>query len=102
MPMLGDQLYTIILLVLFLVGCPTNLIAFTQQRQTRTITNRSSAPHVPSRDDLDSLKYHLNIADLLVLFIFCPSEVFSPSHPLVDRSRPPRVCVIEEYPLEGY
>uniref|UniRef100_A0A915Q6L8 G-protein coupled receptors family 1 profile domain-containing protein n=1 Tax=Setaria digitata TaxID=48799 RepID=A0A915Q6L8_9BILA len=62
-PIVSDYVELGTLLILFIIGGPLNLAAYTQ------IAER------PSATRLDILKRHLNYSDLLVLFIYVPSRV---------------------------
>ncbi|CAJ0604120.1 unnamed protein product [Cylicocyclus nassatus] len=61
-PIFSDYLEMISLVVMFIVGAPLNLAAYTQLAE-RQVTSR-----------LDLLKRHLNYTDLLVIFIYVPSR----------------------------
>ncbi|VDK46359.1 unnamed protein product [Anisakis simplex] len=61
-PIASDYVELGTLIVLFLIGGPINLAAYTQ------IAER------PSATRLDILKRHLNYSDLLVLFVYVPSR----------------------------
>uniref|UniRef100_A0A0K0FXJ7 Gonadotropin-releasing hormone receptor (inferred by orthology to a human protein) n=1 Tax=Strongyloides venezuelensis TaxID=75913 RepID=A0A0K0FXJ7_STRVS len=62
-PIISDFVELGYLLIMFMVGGPLNLAAYTQNFE-RTTTTR-----------LDILKRHLNYSDLLVLFVYVPSRV---------------------------
>ncbi|CEF68184.1 Gonadotropin-releasing hormone receptor [Strongyloides ratti] len=62
-PITSDFVELGYLVMLFMIGGPLNLAAYTQNFE-RTTTTR-----------LDILKRHLNYSDLLVLFIYVPSRV---------------------------
>uniref|UniRef100_A0A915AUN6 G-protein coupled receptors family 1 profile domain-containing protein n=1 Tax=Parascaris univalens TaxID=6257 RepID=A0A915AUN6_PARUN len=61
-PIASDYVELGTLLILFIIGGPINLAAYTQ------IAER------PSATRLDILKRHLNYSDLLVLFVYVPSR----------------------------
>uniref|UniRef100_A0A914WLE7 G-protein coupled receptors family 1 profile domain-containing protein n=1 Tax=Plectus sambesii TaxID=2011161 RepID=A0A914WLE7_9BILA len=61
-PIASDYVELGILVVLFIVGGPLNLAAYTQLSEKPTSTR------------LDLLKRHLNYSDLLVLFVYAPSR----------------------------
>ncbi|CAD5218993.1 unnamed protein product [Bursaphelenchus okinawaensis] len=61
-PIASDYVELAILVILFVVGAPLNLAAYTQLAERPVCTR------------LDILKRHLNYSDLLVLFIYVPSR----------------------------
>ncbi|EYC11447.1 hypothetical protein Y032_0050g1917 [Ancylostoma ceylanicum] len=61
-PIFSDYLEMTSLVLMFIVGAPLNLAAYTQLAE-RQVTSR-----------LDLLKRHLNYADLLVIFVYVPSR----------------------------
>uniref|UniRef100_A0A0K0EDP8 G_PROTEIN_RECEP_F1_2 domain-containing protein n=1 Tax=Strongyloides stercoralis TaxID=6248 RepID=A0A0K0EDP8_STRER len=62
-PITSDFVELGYLVMMFMVGGPLNLAAYTQNFERTTITR------------LDILKRHLNYSDLLVLFVYVPSRV---------------------------
>ncbi len=61
-PIPSDYIELGILVVLFIIGAPLNLAAYTQMLERPTSTR------------LDILRRHLNYSDLLVLFVYVPSR----------------------------
>ncbi|PIO59745.1 hypothetical protein TELCIR_18781, partial [Teladorsagia circumcincta] len=61
-PIFSDYLEMTSLVLMFIIGAPLNLAAYTQLAE-RPMTSR-----------LDLLKRHLNYSDLLVIFIYVPSR----------------------------
>ncbi|KAK6053158.1 hypothetical protein COOONC_09339 [Cooperia oncophora] len=61
-PIFSDYLEMTSLVLMFIIGAPLNLAAYTQLAE-RPMTSR-----------LDLLKRHLNYTDLLVIFIYVPSR----------------------------
>uniref|UniRef100_A0A0N5A1T6 G_PROTEIN_RECEP_F1_2 domain-containing protein n=1 Tax=Parastrongyloides trichosuri TaxID=131310 RepID=A0A0N5A1T6_PARTI len=62
-PITSDYVELGYLVMMFMIGGPLNLAAYTQNFERNTITR------------LDILKRHLNYSDLLVLFVYVPSRV---------------------------
>ncbi|VDP35905.1 unnamed protein product [Heligmosomoides polygyrus] len=61
-PIFSDYLEMTSLVLMFIIGAPLNLAAYTQLAE-RPMTSR-----------LDLLKRHLNYSDLLVIFVYVPSR----------------------------
>uniref|UniRef100_A0A1I7WML1 G_PROTEIN_RECEP_F1_2 domain-containing protein n=1 Tax=Heterorhabditis bacteriophora TaxID=37862 RepID=A0A1I7WML1_HETBA len=61
-PIFSDYVEMTSLVLMFIIGAPLNLAAYTQLAE-RPLSSR-----------LDLLKRHLNYADLLVLFVYVPSR----------------------------
>ena len=72
-PLLTDQLNAILLLILFMIGAPTNILAFFQLRKERA--RLRLLPRIRSRWDMECLKAHLNVADILILFFYALTEI---------------------------
>lgn len=65
-PVTVDQIQLALLLLLFAVGAPINLVSFTKLRSRRSLARTGR---------LALLRLHLNISDLMVLFIFVTSSI---------------------------
>jgi hypothetical protein len=63
-PLTADYIQLTLLIVLFMVGAPINLVSFNKLWQRKTVLNTGR---------LTMLKLHLNIADLMILFIYVTS-----------------------------
>jgi hypothetical protein len=64
-PNLSDYILLTMLIILFTVGAPVNLVAFQQ-------LNEQASSRL---DRLLLLKQHLNYSDLLILFVYAPSKI---------------------------
>lgn len=65
-PLLADHVQLMLLILMFCFGAPINLAAF-----TRLLRQRSLGRH----GRLNLLKLHLNVTDLMVLFIYVTAQV---------------------------
>lgn len=68
MPLVIDYVHIGILIILFLVGAPINLIAFAQ-------LNQNVPKSMVRRSGLHLLKVHLNLTDLMIIFIYTTNKI---------------------------
>lgn len=67
-PLIIDYILIAVLICLFLVGAPINLVAFAQIHQ------KSSSSAI-TRTGLHLLKIHLNLSDLMIIFIYTTTKI---------------------------